>query len=317
MKWEKIGKIFDPTEHKLINGCKEFAQTPQALVFDNFVRIYFSTRQVEENGKHLSNIAYVDFTKDFTSIIKISNHEVIKFGNLGCYDEHGIFPLNVLRHKKQIYGYIGGWNRRYSVLVDGAIGVAISHDNGETFQRIGDGPVLAPTFNEPFLIADPFVQIFDNVFHMWYIFGEKWVKFKENEKPERIYKIAHAISNDGVNWKREGKFIIENNLLEEECQALPTVIKINDTYHMYFCYRYASDFRLNKDRGYRIGYAYSYDMRTWIRDDSNSGIEKTSLSWDSDMMCYPHIFQCDNNIYLLYNGNEFGKYCFGIAKLIN
>jgi len=34
------------------------------------------------------------------------------------------------------------------------------------------------------------------------------------------------------------------------------------------------------------------------------------------MMCYPNIFECNDNIYLLYNGNEFGKYGFGIAKLI-
>ena len=45
MMWEKLGKIFDPTEHKLANGCREFAQSPQALVFDDFVRIYFSTRK--------------------------------------------------------------------------------------------------------------------------------------------------------------------------------------------------------------------------------------------------------------------------------
>jgi hypothetical protein len=32
-------------------------------------------------------------------------------------------------------------------------------------------------------------------------------------------------------------------------------------------------------------------------------------------MCYPHIFQCDEKVYLLYNGNEFGKKGFGIAEL--
>ena len=46
MRWIKLGKIFDPSEHKLPNGCVEFAQSPQALVFDDFVRIYFSTRAV-------------------------------------------------------------------------------------------------------------------------------------------------------------------------------------------------------------------------------------------------------------------------------
>ena len=33
------------------------------------------------------------------------------------------------------------------------------------------------------------------------------------------------------------------------------------------------------------------------------------------MMCYPHLFECDGRICLLYNGNEFGKHGFGLATL--
>ena len=59
---EKAGKIFDPTDHALPNGCVEFAQSPQALVFDDFVRVYFSTRAaIRRNGKYLSHVAFVDF----------------------------------------------------------------------------------------------------------------------------------------------------------------------------------------------------------------------------------------------------------------
>jgi hypothetical protein len=84
---------------------------------------------------------------------------------------------------------------------------------------------------------------------------------------------------------------------------------------MYFCYREATDFRENPKRGYRLGYAYSDDLINWTRDDSNSRLDVTAGDWDSDMMCYPHIFQCDNKVYLLYNGNEFGKFGFGLAVL--
>ena len=41
MKWQKLGKIFDPSTVTLADGCTEFAKSPQALVFDDFVRIYF------------------------------------------------------------------------------------------------------------------------------------------------------------------------------------------------------------------------------------------------------------------------------------
>lgn len=317
MKWRKLGKIFDPAKFKLPNSCTDFAQSPQVIIFDDFIRIYFSTRSLDNsNGKYLSHIAFVDMKKNFRDIIAVSEHTVIELGKLGCFDEHGIFPMNVVRHEDLIYGYTSGVNRRVSVPVDTAIGLAVSRDDGLTFQRIGDGPVLAASLHEPCLVADPFVRIYQKTFHMWYIFGAGWKKAAMDVSPDRIYKIGHARSTDGIQWtKEEGNQIIECRLGPDECQALPTVIEISDRYHMFFCYRQSHDFRKNKDRGYRIGYAYSDDLVTWTRDDGNVGIDVTDNDWDSDMLCYPHVFECDGNVYMLYNGNEFGRYGFGLALL--
>ncbi len=67
MKWIKKGKIFDPTNYSLPNECVQFAQSPQTLVFNDFVRIYFSTRSVDSNGKFRSHIAFVDMKSFFLS----------------------------------------------------------------------------------------------------------------------------------------------------------------------------------------------------------------------------------------------------------
>ena len=317
MKWKKLGKIFDPTEYQLPNNCVQFAQAPQALVFDDFVRIYFSTRSVDEkNGKYLSHIAFVDMKKNLRDVIRVSEKTVIPLGGLGCFDEHGIFPMSVMRHGGAIYAYTCGWNRRVSVSVDTAIGLAISLDDGLTFQRIGDGPVLAASLHEPCLVGDGFVKVVSGVFHMWYIFGMGWKKFSSDAPPDRTYKIGHAVSNDGINWsKEEGRQIIADLLGEDESQALPTVIEINGRHHLFFCYRQSFDFRKNKDRGYRIGHAWSDDLVSWTRDDENPLLDVTPGDWDTDMLCYPNVFECDGNVYLLYNGNEFGRYGFGLAKL--
>jgi hypothetical protein len=64
-----------------------------------------------------------------------------------------------------------------------------------------------------------------------------------------------------------------------------------------------------------LGYAYSDDLIHWTRDDDHAGITLSKEGWDSEMMCYPNIFESENNIYLLYNGNNFGKNGFGLAKL--
>lgn len=316
MKWIKHGKIFDPAEYALPNGCAQFAQSPQALVFDDFVRIYFSTRAVDANGKFLSHVAFVDMKKNLRDVIRVADQPVIQLGGLGCFDEHGIFPMSVMRHGDAIYGYTCGWNRRVSVSVDTAIGLAISCDGGLTFQRIGDGPVLASSLHEPCLVGDGFVKVIDGVFHMWYIFGTGWKRYAPDAAPDRTYKIGHATSKDGIEWvKEEARRIIPDRLGPDESQALPTVICIDGRHHMFFCYRESFDFRKAKGRGYRIGHAWSVDLANWSRDDDHPLLEGTPGEWDSDMQCYPHVFECDGKVYLLYNGNEFGRYGFGLAEL--
>lgn len=316
MYWKRLGKIFDPTEHLLPAGCAQFAQSPQALVFDDFVRIYFSTRALDRDGKFLSHVAFVDLRKNLREVIRVADRPVMPLGGLGCFDEHGIFPMNVLRVGDETWAYTTGWNRRVSVSVDTAIGLAISRDDGLSFERVGDGPVLAQSLHEPCLVGDAFVQRIGGYFHMWYIFGTGWKRFAPDAAPDRTYKIGHAVSSDGIEWqKEEARQIVPDRLGPDESQALPTVIRIGVRWHMFFCYRQSFDFRANPDRGYRIGHAWSDDMSNWTRDDDHPRLDIVPGQWDSDMQCYPHAFECDERVYLLYNGNEFGRYGFGLAVL--
>jgi sucrose-6-phosphate hydrolase SacC (GH32 family) len=101
----------------------------------------------------------------------------------------------------------------------------------------------------------------------------------------------------------------------DESQALPTVIEIDDRYHMFFCFRHSFNFRQNRDRGYRIGHAWSDDLVNWVRGDEDPLLDFTPGGWDANMLCYPHAFEHDGEVYLLYNGNEFGRYGFGLAVL--
>lgn len=320
MIWKKKGKLFDPTLNMLSSNIIEFAQSPQTIVFDDFIRIYFSTRTRDSKGDYLSHIAYIDVDLDFEKIIGFSEKEVIALGELGTFDEHGIFPISPFMDEGNLYAFTCGWNRRISVPVETGIGLAKSNDNGVTFQRIGKGPILSSSPLESILVGDGFVQKYDGVYHMWYIFGTKWIPETNDEPVARVYKIGHATSTDLLDWKKdEGKQIIADTLNDNECQALPTVIKINDTYHMYFCFREATDFRKNPERGYRLGYAHSKDLISWKRNDAKGGLFKSEEKpdWDSEMMCYPHLFKVKDKIFILYNGNEFGKYGFGLAELVN
>ena len=317
MKWKKLGKIFDPADFEFANGFSVFAKSPQALVFDDFIRIYFCAQKMTADGKYLSCPHYVDFDKNLERIIQVSKTPVIELGDLGSFDEHGIFPMNVLRMGSRILAYTTGWSRRISVSIEMEIGQAESFDGGISFIKTGlGGPVMAPTQSEPCLVGDGFVKFHDGAFHMWYIFGGEWRSDNKGGEPDRFYRIAYAHSQDGINWCRNGRFIIPAKS-ENECQALPTIFVRDGLHHMYFCYRDAFDFRENKDKSYKLGYAFSADGLVWTRNDEVAGIGCTPGEWDSDMQCYPHVFECDGKYFLLYNGNEFGRHGFGAAILEN
>ena len=315
MKWIKRGLLFNPHAHALPNGCVSFAQSPQALVCDDFVRIYFSTRARDASGQFLSHIAFVDVDRDVRTVLRTASAPVIGLGGLGTFDEHGIFPMHVMRAGSDIHAFTCGWSRRISVPVETAIGHAVSRDAGQTFERLGPGPVMGPTPEEPFLVGDPFVIERAGQWHMWYIHGVRWVESPGDPGPARVYKIAYASSTDGHHWTRGARGIVADVLGDDECQALPTVAQIDGRWHMYFCYRHATDFRTNASRGYRLGHAWSADLVRWHRDDAAGGFEMSETGWDAEMVCYPHVFDCDGRYYLLYNGNAFGRDGFGVAEL--
>ncbi|MCU0853483.1 MAG: hypothetical protein MUF63_00890 [Rhodobacteraceae bacterium] len=317
MRREKLGRIFEVSRDGLPAGCVSHAQSPQTLPLEDGIRIYFSTRSIDpEGGKFRSHVGFVDMDRDFRRILRRAERPVLGPAALGAFDEHGVFPMAVLRRGDEVWGYTTGWNRRVSVSVDTAIGLAVSRDGGLTFERQGDGPIVGPSLHEPFLVGDGFVVADGGRFHMWYIFGTHWSRETAGSPPDRVYKIGHAVSDDGVAFRKEdGRRVISDVLGPDECQALPSVARFGDRWHMVFCYREMHGFRTDPAKGYRIGYAWSSDLATWTRDDAALGLKGTPGDWDADMQCYPHLCVCDDRLFLLYNGNAFGRDGFGLARL--
>lgn len=314
-RWRKLGRIFEPARHGLPAGCVSHAQSPHALAIDGGVRVWFSTRSREpDTGKFVSHVGFADLDAGLREVRRVSDRPVLERGGLGCFDEHGVFPLSPLRVGGELWAYTTGWSRRVAVSVETAIGLVVSRDGGETFQRTGPGPVMAAALHEPCLVGDAYVERVEGRFHMWYIFGTGWRRYAAGGPPERVYKIAHAVSGDGLAWERDGLPIVPDRLGPDECQALPSVVRLDDRWHLFFCYRQPDDFRTNPARGYRIGHAWTDDLVRWTRDDGLA-LDGTPGDWDGDMQCYPCAFAHAGQVFLLYNGDAFGRDGFGLAVL--
>lgn len=313
-KWKKLGRVFNPAEITNRDWLKEFAQAPATLIFENFVRVYFSCRpHCDEDGQYVSYTAYVDLKRDnLFEIISISEKPILDLGKRGTFDEFGIYPASVIKNNNEILAYYGGWTRCESVPFNVAIGIAKSSDNGKIFNRLGCGPVLSYSINEPFILSGPKIRRFNNIYYLFYIAGKKWIV--DDGKPEPVYKIRVATSANGIDWQKYNKDIIESRIEDDEAQASPDVFYHHGKYHMFFCYRRSKNYR-GKENGYRIGYAGSDDLINWQRNDSLAGIDVSNEGWDSEMISYPHVFELDDKLYMFYLGNQVGRYGFGLAEL--
>ena len=313
-KWKKQGKVFTPQEVKGRSWLKEFAQAPATLVFDNFVRVYFSCRPLaDQGGQYVSYSAYVDLDRaDLFKVRHLAEQPILSLGGLGEFDEFGTYPVSVIRDGEEIRAYYAGWTRCESVPFNVAIGCATSCDEGKTFTKLGNGPVLTYSPDEPFVLSGPKIRRFNGLWYLWYIAGRKWKVV--NNRAEPVYKIRMATSHDGIQWSKVNKDLIESRIEEDEAQASPDVFYANGIYHMFFCYRYSSDYR-GKQNGYRIGYASSANLTDWVRDDTKVGIDVSEEGWDSEMISYPHVFELDGETYMAYLGNQVGRYGFGLAVL--
>ena len=312
--WKKKGRVFIPQEIKDKDWLKDFAQAPAVLIFDKFIRVYFACRPLpDENGQYVSYSAFVDLNRtNLFEIVNLAKQPILKLGKRGTFDEFGTYPTSIIRKDGAVWGYYAGWTRCESVPFNVSIGLAISKNDGETFDKIGDGPILSYSINEPFILSGPKIRKFNNTYYLFYIAGSNWIE--NNGKPEPVYKIRMATSPDGLNWTKADKNLVEDSIDENEAQASPDVIFKNGKYHMFFCYRHGLGFR-GKEKGYRIGYAVSTDLITWKREDSKVGIDVSDEGWDAEMISYPHVFELDNKIYMFYLGNQVGKNGFGLAEL--
>jgi predicted GH43/DUF377 family glycosyl hydrolase len=314
-RWNKKGLIFNPAEITNRPWLLEFAQAPCTLIFDDFVRIYFSCRPpADANGQYVSYSAYADFNrKDITQLLRVSESPILPLGGLGAFDEFGTYPVSVIRHRDEIRAYYAGWTRCESVPFNVAIGYGVSYNDGVSFGKAGPGPILSYSLDEPFILSGPKIRWFQNRWYLFYIAGTKWIL--DQQKPEPVYKIRVAVSDDGIHWTKRNKDLIPSKIEEDEAQASPDVFYYRDRYHMFFCYRGSKDYR-GQTNGYRIGYASSFDLIHWSRNDEMAGIDISPEGWDSEMVSYPHVFELDGQVYMLYLGNKVGKYGFGLAQMV-
>lgn len=303
-KWKKLGRIFKVDKN--YEWMYSHAALPIAEHVENDIfKIYFSCR----DKNNVASVGYFIFDIAKNKIMEISEKPLLTKGKLGAFDDSGCMASCLLDEGDKKYMFYIGWNLGVTIPFRNSIGLAISEDGGKSYHKVFEGPILDRTKNEPHFTVSCYVIKEKNLFKMWYPSCVKWEL--ENNKPKHYYHIKYAESKNLIDWERKGIVAIDFKNQYEYAFSRPTVIKEKEgNYKIWYSFRGQKAIDT-----YRIGYAESKDGLHWIRKDNEAGIGVSLEGWDSEMICYPFVFDHKGNRYMLYNGNGYGKTGIGLAIL--
>lgn len=304
MKWKKLGQVFCASgqNEKMVTG----GRTPVPLLIgDDLYRIYFASYDSAGRGRIFSLELDIKYPHEVKSLV---TKPIVDIGATGFFDDNGIIPSDVLRVNDQIYLYTIGFSVKNKLIFDAATGLAISGDDGHSFRKL-NGPVLDRGVDDPCFAASPTVMHDENTWRMWYVSCDHWQK--EGGGFRHFYNIKHRYSSDGIYWEPRATVCIDYANNDEYAISRPSVIRSPlGGYRMWYSFRAQPSIDT-----YRIGYAESSDGLNWQRKDESVGIDVSSSGWDSEMICYPRVFEHKERLYMLYNGNGYGKTGFGLAVM--
>lgn len=303
MKWKKLGRVISPDD---IPSGYTHASVPiiEFLNEDN-IRLYFSSRDTSNR----SHLLFSDFKfSEFLNKKKVKG-PVLSPGKIGCFDDSGTMGCCLLNLYNDKFLYYVGWNLGVTVPFRNSIGLAKWDNNQQCFLRCFDGPIVDRTKDEPYFTASCHVFKDSNKFKMWYLSCVDW-NFDPANRLVHRYLVKYAESMDGIMWVRNNEISINFKSESEYAISVPRIIKDNDSYKVWYSYRGPETF----DK-YKIGYGVSDDGIAFTRADDIAGIDIASKGWDSDMVCYPFVFDYLGKRYMLYNGNGYGLTGIGLALL--
>jgi hypothetical protein len=306
MKWKKIKHLFAPNNE--YPWMHSHAANPFVEVLpNNKWLVYFSSRD-KENRSYISALIISPYNN--FKIETICPRPLVSPGEPGLFDDSGTSMGFLLQIQDKRYLYYVGWNLKVTVPWLNAIGLAISVKTDNygfpIFQKYSLAPIIDRSNEDPFSISYPSILKENEIYRMWYGSNLSWGKSGKDMK----YVFKYAESIDGIHWKRTNQIVLHHIYENEYALAKPCVLKDNNIYKMWYSYKGRNDIQT-----YRIGYAESTDGINWIRKDDEVGIDVSETGWDSEMICYPFVFDYKGERYMLYNGNGYGKTGIGLAVL--
>lgn len=305
MRWTKLGLVYKPDGSMSWATSHAMVPTPVRLNSET-IRVFVTF--CDEDG--IGRPGFVDVcARDPRHVLRVSSSPLLDLGLPGTFDENGMLACSVVDFGDgRMYMYYAGFELGTKIRYRLLSGLAVSTDSGESFRRHAPTPILERSASEFYFRGGPYCLLGDAGFRLWYVAGSEWTELEGKSMP--VYDVRYAESQDGVLWPSEGEVQIAVSKPDEHGFGRPCVIaKPGGGYRMFYSVRRRSL------SAYRMGYAESPDGREWTRMDDQLGLDVTPGSFDSDAIMYAAPLDVDGTLYVFYNGNDFGRDGFAVARL--
>lgn len=304
--WKRKGIIFKPDgKYSWMNS---HAYLPTALLLDDRIRVFVSFWDTNKIGR----IGFIDVEiDDPTKVIGYSKEPVLDIGKSGQFDEHGVTPLSVIHDDSdQLRLYYAGWQRDNQVRYFLFTGLATSHDNGLSFNRFSETPVIDRTNNLWQVRTGGCFLHFNDVWHTWYAeFSGQSLNRQGKLIPNYNWSYMH--SDDGILWPERGQVCLKSIPGEIHGYGRASILQTNqEGFHAWLSIRTAT-------YGYRIGYTQSNDGIHWSEVDfEKKGLLPRQSGFDSEETSFASIINSptkESELIMFYNGREYGKDGLAVA----
>ena len=304
MQWDKIGQLYQCQQRH--PKLQSHAANPLPVHLDGDVyRVYFSAR----DDHNRSSVGAVDIDIMTQTMVNEHHQPFFEHGPPNSFYSHGVSIGNTYQAADGItYMLFMGWKCDPGQHWFGQIGRLRVHDD-YSLTLDSEQPFMALDEHDPISLSYPWVHKEGDIYRMWYGSTVEW----DAGNGEMLHILKSAESVDGHHWqKTEGA--VPYKVGVAQAFSRPTVIQLagqQPAHRMWY------SVRSGDGSAYKIGMSHSDDLVNWTLYSNQATVSVSEHGWDSQMVEYPFVFQHKQDVFMLYNGNDYGKTGFGLAKMRN
>lgn len=276
---------------------------PAAIDLGGVIRIFLGGH--DKQG--ISRIGFIDVSKDQPEeILRISEDPSLDVGEAGCFDENGVFPGSIFKFQDKFYLSYTGFQLGMKIPHYNFGNIAIFNDDLTKLTRIQKSPLLDRSEEGLTVRAGITIQENGKDSIMLYSAGSTFEIINNKLRPN--YSIFRQNILGIHNFSDSGSEVLRFNNESEHGLGRPYLVNFKGRLLCFYTIR-------NRSFLYRSGVAiHSSTNDNFERNDALvSRMGSNIKGFDEQMVYFPAPCVVENELWVFYSGNNFGKSGLGIS----